>query len=60
MYQKADNKIFVCKVSKNVKSKLYYIENFKDLKATNSIYLDEVAHYEPPHQDLCCLQIKLP
>ena len=19
----------------------------------------EVAHYEPPHQDLCCLQIQL-
>ena len=26
-YQKADDKIFVCKFSKNVKSKLYYIEN---------------------------------
>ena len=25
----------------------------------NSIDLDEVAHYEPPHQDLCCLQIQL-
>ena len=21
--------------------------------------LDEVAHYEPPHQDLCCLQFQL-
>ena len=21
--------------------------------------LDEVAHHEPPHQDLCCLQIQL-
>ena len=21
--------------------------------------LDEVAHDEPPHQDLCCLQIQL-
>ena len=21
--------------------------------------LDEVAHHEPPHQDLCCLQIWL-
>ena len=28
-YQKADNKIFVCKFSKNVKSKLYHIENSK-------------------------------
>ena len=27
--QKADNKIFVCKFSKNVKSKLYHIENSK-------------------------------
>ena len=25
----------------------------------NSVDLDEVAHDEPPHQDLCCLQIKL-
>ena len=24
-----------------------------------SIDLDEVAHYEPPHQDLRCLQIQL-
>ena len=27
--QKADDKIFVCKFSKHVKSKLYYIENSK-------------------------------
>ena len=25
----------------------------------NSVDLDEAAHYEPPHQDLCCLQIQL-
>ena len=25
----------------------------------HSVYLDEVAHYEPPHQDLHCLQIEL-
>ena len=25
----------------------------------NSVELDEVAHYEPPHQDLRCLQIQL-
>ena len=31
---------------------------FKDLRA-NSVDLDEVAHYEPPHQDLRCLQIQL-
>ena len=28
-YRKADDKIFVCKFSKNVKSKLYHIENSK-------------------------------
>ena len=28
-YQKVDDKVFVCKLSKNVKSKLYYIENSK-------------------------------
>ena len=31
---------------------------FKDLRA-NSVDLDEVAHYELPHQDLCCLQCQL-
>ena len=25
----------------------------------NSVDLDEAAHYEPPHQDLPCLQISL-
>ena len=25
----------------------------------NRVDLDEVAHYEPPHQDLCRLQIQL-
>ena len=25
----------------------------------NSVDLDEVAHHEPPHQDLHCLQIQL-
>ena len=28
-YQKADSKIFVCQFSRNVKSKLYHIENSK-------------------------------
>ena len=28
-------------------------------QSLNSVDLDEVAHYEPPHQDLCCLQIML-
>ena len=39
---------------RNVKSKPYHIE-----KRANSVDLDEVAHDEPPHQDLRCLQIKL-
>ena len=30
----------------------------KDQRA-NSVDLDEVAHDEPPHQDLRCLQIQL-
>ena len=42
---------------KNVKSKLY-----QDYRA-NSLDLDDVAHdvahYEPPHQELQCLQIQL-
>ena len=52
-HQKADNTILICKFSKNVKSKLYHIENSKTKD------LDEVAHDEPPHQDLRCLQIQL-
>ena len=48
---KVDNKIFVCKFSKNVKSKLYHIENSKTRR--------QKANYEPPHQDLRCLQIQL-
>ena len=55
LYQKADDKIFVCKFSKNVKSKLYHIEN----SIFYSVDLVEVAHYKPPHQDLRCLQIQL-
>ena len=51
----ADDKLFVRK--KNIKSKLYHIA-IRDWRA-NSVDLDEVAHYEPPHQDLHCLQIQL-
>ena len=36
----------------------YIIENSKT-RGQNSEDLDEVAHYEPPHQDLHCLQIQL-
>ena len=45
--------MYVCKFSKNVLSKLFYIENSK------TEGLDEVAHFEPPHQDQRCVQIQL-
>ena len=32
-------------------------EWFSRLEKANSVNLDEVAHYEPSHQDLRCLQI---
>ena len=35
----------------------YHIENTK--KRANSVETDEVAHYEPPQLDLCCLKIQL-
>ena len=54
---KNHDKFFVCNFSKNVESKLYYIENSKT--GGQTVDLDEVAHYEPPHQDLHCLQIQL-
>ena len=50
---KADDKIFVCKFSKAI---LYW--EFNEQRA-NSVDLDEVAHYKPPHKDLRCLQIQL-
>ena len=49
---------FSKKKKKIVKSKLYHIENSKTRWA-NSVHLDEVAHNEPPHQDLRCVQIQL-
>ena len=49
--KKADNKMFVCKFSKNGKSKLYQTENSKTRGQT--VDLKKVAHY------LRCLQIRL-
>ena len=43
---------------KKMLSPSYIILRFQRLRA-NSVDLDEVAHYEPPHQDLRCLQIVL-
>ena len=31
----------------------------KIAKFANSVHLDEVAHNEPPHLDLCCLPSSL-
>ena len=42
---------FCMQILKKVKSKLYHIENSRT-RGANSADLDEVAHYEPPHQDL--------
>ena len=33
--------------------------NFQKLLSPNSVGLDEVAHHEPPHPDLRCLQFQL-
>ena len=57
--KKADDKVFVCKISRKKKfiQAISYSE-FKGLRA-NSVDLDEVAHDEPPHQHLSCLQIYL-
>ena len=37
---------------------MYIILRIHRLEA-NSVDLDEVAHHEPPHQDLCCLHIQI-
>ena len=48
---------FVCKIKKKfLSSKVYHIEN-ANTGGPNSVGPDEVAHYEPPHHDLHCLQI---
>ena len=57
-YQKADKKIFVCKFSKKCLSPSYIILRIQRLdgKLCRSRQ-SEVAHFEPPHQDLLSLQI---
>ena len=43
---------------KNIKPKLCHMRIQRlEGKWANSVDLDEVAHHEPPHQDLRCLQI---
>ena len=46
------------KKKKKNRGRVISCSEFKDWRA-NSVDLAEVAHYEPPHQDLCCLQIQL-
>ena len=54
---------FVCKFSKNIKSKLYHIENSKTRGHHEPPHQDlnskARGHHEPPRQDLCCLHIQL-
>ena len=45
------NKIFTCKISQNVSSKLYHIENL-NTDGANRVDQNEAVHYEPAYQDL--------
>ena len=48
--------------STNLQKKLspsYIILRVQKQKGANSVDLDEVAQFEPPHQNLRCLQIQL-
>ena len=55
--QKPDNKIYLCKISKNIFSKLYYSRIQR--RKSNSVDPDKVAHCEPLHLNRLCLQIQL-
>ena len=46
-------------LQKCVKTKIYKLAKMKLAEIANSVDLDEVAHYEPPHPDLCCLPCRL-
>ena len=55
---KADDLFFVCKFSEKMLSPNFIrlrIQRLEGKRCRSS----EVAHYEPPHQDLRCLQIQL-
>ena len=55
--QMTNLKLLSANLSKYFTSKLYHIENLKIRGQT--VDLDEVAHYEPPRQDICCLRIHI-
>ena len=46
-YQKADEKFFVCEFSKNVRSKLYHIENSNDLQTLRPQTISAPRHFGP-------------
>ena len=55
--KKANDKIDLCKIYRNVMPKLYHIFRIQiRLKRANRVDPDEVAHVEPPHLDLHFLQ----
>ena len=49
--------MYICNISNNVSSE-YVILKIQEKKA-KSIDPDEAVHYEPPHQELHCLQVQL-
>ena len=51
-------KFLFSKLKKNCFAQAISYPEFTNKRA-NSVDLDEVVHHEPPHQDLCCLQILL-
>ena len=60
-YQKQTTKFSSASFKKKLLSSSYRDILYWEFKAYRaiSVDLDEVAHYEPPHQDLRCLQIQL-
>ena len=56
--EKHTTKFSSANFSKKKLNPCYFIMRIQRQRA-NSVDLDEVAHYEPPHQDLHCLQMQL-
>ena len=55
--RKADDKIYVCKISNKCIAQATSYRKIKEKRA-NSAYPDEMAHFEPPHLDLQRLQLQ--
>ena len=58
-YQKANDKCLSANFQKNLSPSHITCRLRVQRPEANSIDLAEVAHDEPPHQDLYCLQIQL-